>query len=69
MFIAERSPPNAPKAPPIDSNLAVPLGLLDVNPRTSFNVCELKEIEQRNRKNEILFKCILKLSFTSGNAS
>ena len=26
-LIAERSPPNAPNAPPMDSNLAVPLGL------------------------------------------
>jgi hypothetical protein len=39
MLIEERSPPNAPKAPPIASNLAVPLGLFVNKSINSFTLC------------------------------
>jgi hypothetical protein len=42
MEIAERSPPNAPKAPPIELNLDVPSWLNELYLNTSSNVWEIQ---------------------------
>ena len=55
-LIADKSPPRAPNAPPIDSNLAEPTGLSIEIFKKSFKLCEFKENEKINNKNEI-FLC------------
>ena len=53
--MADKSPPRAPNAPPIDSNLADPTGLsIDIF-KKSFKLWEFNENEKSNKKNEIFF--------------
>jgi len=61
ILIAERSPPNAPKAPPIDSNLAVPLGISVVRFKISLKFWDwtVKENKISNKVFLSIYNCYL----------